>query len=150
MPNRRGGKSDQSRTKDQSFGNRDLERVNSSHKFVETPVGTAFREQAKLFIQQKTTSKRRPIKLATLCTCENCLQKWLNPNIGDLPLANVNNGVLRRLVAQMWAANLSAKTIVNYTGLVKLVVASAKNEEGEPLFPRKWDSEFIDLPRRPV
>jgi integrase len=25
-------------------------------------------------------------------------------------------------------------------------VASAKSEEGEPLFPRKWDSEFIDLP----
>jgi integrase len=25
-------------------------------------------------------------------------------------------------------------------------VASAKSDEGEPLFPRKWDSEFIDLP----
>jgi hypothetical protein len=44
------------------------------------------------------------------------------------------------------AAGLSAKTIINYTGLVKLVVGSAKSEEGEPLFPRKWDSEFIDLP----
>ena len=25
-------------------------------------------------------------------------------------------------------------------------MASAKNEEGEQLFPRRWDSEFIDLP----
>jgi hypothetical protein len=50
------------------------------------------------------------------------------------------------LVGKMDAAGLSAKTIINYTGLVKLVVASAKSEEGEPLFPRKWDSEFIDLP----
>jgi len=46
----------------------------------------------------------------------------------------------------MDAAGLSAKTIINYSGLVKLVVASAKSDEGEPLFPRKWDSEFIDLP----
>jgi integrase len=46
----------------------------------------------------------------------------------------------------MDAAGLSAKTIINYSGLVKLIVASAKSEEGEPLFPRKWDSEFIDLP----
>ncbi len=120
--------------------------VNSGEKFVETTAGVTFREQAKLFMRQKTASKRKPVKPATLCTWENCLDKWLNPNIGDIPLASVNNGVMKRLVTQMSAANLSAKTIVNYTGLVKLVVASAKNGEGEPLFPRKWDSEFIDLP----
>jgi integrase len=40
----------------------------------------------------------------------------------------------------------NAKTIINYSGLVKLVVASAESKEGEPLFPRRWDSEFIDLP----
>jgi len=120
--------------------------VNSPLQFAQTTNGVTFREQAKLFIKQKTTSKRKPVKPATLCTWENCLANWLNPNIGDLPLANVNNGVMKRLVAQMAAAGLSSKTIVNYCGLVKLVVASARNEEGEPLFPRKWDSEFIDLP----
>jgi integrase len=120
--------------------------VYSEEKFAESTIGVTFREQAKLFTKQKTTSKRKPMKPATLSTWENCLAKWLNPNIGDLPFANVNNGVLKRLVAQMSAANLSAKTIINYTGLVKLVIASTKNEEGEPLFPRKWDSEFIDLP----
>ncbi len=74
------------------------------------------------------------------------MDKWLNPNIGDVPLANINNAVLKQLIAKMASANLSPKTIINYTGLVKLVVASAKDEEGELLFPRKWDSEFIDLP----
>src|ERR1035438_6912508 len=49
-------------------------------------------------------------------------------------------------LAKMASANLSPKTIINYTGLVKLVVASARDKEGELLFPRKWDSEFIDLP----
>jgi hypothetical protein len=120
--------------------------VNNPERFTEITVGITFREQAKLFIQQKTTSRRRPIKSATLCTWENCLEKWLNPNIGDLPLASINNGVMKRLIAKMSTANLSAKTIVNYTGLAKLVVASAKNQEGELLFPRRWDSEFIDLP----
>jgi len=74
------------------------------------------------------------------------LDKWLNPNLGDVSLANINNAALKQLVAKMDAAGLSAKTIINYSGLVKLIVASAKSEEGEPLFPRKWDSEFIDLP----
>jgi integrase len=120
--------------------------VNDAKQFIETTIGITFREQADLFIRQKTTSKRKPLKPATLNTWENCLDKWLNPNIGDMPLANVNNAVLKQLVAKMAAAKLSPKTIVNYTGLVKLVVASARDQEGELLFPRKWDSEFIDLP----
>jgi integrase len=53
---------------------------------------------------------------------------------------------MKELVAKMHAKGLSAKSIISYSGLVKLIVASAKSEEGEPLFPRKWDSEFIDLP----
>jgi integrase len=43
-------------------------------------------------------------------------------------------------------ARLSAQSIVTYTNLVKLVVASALDEDGEQLFPRKWSNEFIDLP----
>jgi integrase len=120
--------------------------VNDARKFIEVAVGITFREQAKLFMEQKARSKRKPLKPATLCTWQNCLDKWLKPNLGDVPLANINNAVMKQLVAKMDAAGLSAKTIVNYSGLVKLIVASAKSEEGEPLFPRKWDSEFIDLP----
>jgi integrase len=120
--------------------------VNDSQQFIETTVGVTFREQAKLFMEQKASSKRKPLKPATLRTWKNCLDKWLNPNLGDIPLANINNAAVKQLVAKMDAAGLSAKTIINYSGLVKLIVASAKSEEGEPLFPRKWDSEFIDLP----
>ena len=120
--------------------------VNDAPQFVETTIGVTFKEQSKLFMRQETTSKRKPVKPATLRTWQNCLCKWLNPSIGDIPLASINNAVMKHLVTKMAAAGLSAKTIVNYTGLVKLVVASAKSDEGEPLFPRKWDSEFIDLP----
>jgi hypothetical protein len=120
--------------------------VNDSQQFIEATVGVTFREQAKLFMEQKASSKRKPLKPATLYTWQNCLNKWLNPNLGDVPLANINNAAVKQLVAKMDAAGLSAKTIINYSGLVKLIVASAKSEEGEPLFPRKWDSEFIDLP----
>jgi hypothetical protein len=33
-----------------------------------------------------------------------------------------------------------------YSQVVKSVVASAVNEEGEQLFPRKWNHEFVDMP----
>jgi integrase len=57
-----------------------------------------------------------------------------------------NNATLKALIAKMDDASLSAQSIVTYTNLVKLVVASALDENGEELFPRKWNNEFIDLP----
>jgi hypothetical protein len=34
----------------------------------------------------------------------------------------------------------------NYVPVVKLVVASAVDEQGEEIYPRRWNNEFIDLP----
>jgi hypothetical protein len=41
---------------------------------------------------------------------KGCLNNWINPNIGDLPLSEVNNAVLKTLVAKMSEAALSPKT----------------------------------------
>jgi integrase len=46
----------------------------------------------------------------------------------------------------MSEAGLSPKTIDNYAGLVKMVVASVVDAEGEEIYPRKWNHEFIDMP----
>jgi hypothetical protein len=42
---------------------------------------------------------------------------------------------------------LSPKTITgNYVPVVKMVVASAVDKQGEQIYPRKWNHDFIDLP----
>ena len=46
----------------------------------------------------------------------------------------------------MAAADLSAQTTVTYTKVVKMVLASAVDAEGEQLYPRKWNHDFIGLP----
>jgi len=120
--------------------------VNSPKRFAETTIGTTFKEQARQFMERAMTRKRRPAKPATISSWQNCLDKWLNPELGERPLANVNNAAMKSIVAKMHAAGLSAKSIANYSGLVKLVVASAVDDNGEPLFPRKWNHDFIDMP----
>jgi site-specific recombinase XerC len=92
------------------------------------------------------TRKRNPVKPATATTWQNCVNKWLNPNVEDFPLSSLNNLTVKSLVSRMHEAGLSAKTISNYVGLAKLVVASAIDDNGEQLFPRKWNHDFIDLP----
>lgn len=120
--------------------------VNDAQQFIETNASITFREQAKWFLNHSMTRKRNPVKPATSTTWKNCLDKWLNPNLGDVPLAGVNNAAIKPLVAKMCAAGLSPKTVSNYVGLAKQVVASAIDENGEELFPRKWNHDFIDMP----
>ena len=119
--------------------------VNDLEKFVASE-GKTFREQAALFLKDSATRKRRPAKPATVAHWQYCVNKRLNPNIGDLPLAIVNNSILKALAATMHAANLSAQTMTTYINLVKNIVGSAIDENGEQLFPRKWNNAFIDLP----
>ena len=105
-----------------------------------------FKSQAQKFLENSMRRRRNPAKPATIRNWQSCLARWLNPEIGDQPLADVNNAILKQLVAKMCDAGLSAQTVVTYTGLVKLVVGSALDENGEELFPRKWNHDFIDLP----
>lgn len=121
--------------------------INSKEAFqTNNAPGTTFRAQAEKWIESLPTRRRKPVKPATIFGWRQPLDKWILPNIGDKPLSEVSNGVLRELIEKMAAAGLSPKTIVNYSQVVKLVVASAVDGNGDQLYPRKWNHDFIGLP----
>ena len=115
-------------------------------KVVRSNHGITFREQAEIWLEQMKNRKRKPVAPSTLENWERCLRNWLNPNIGDMPLDSVGNLALRNLGETMVKGGLGASAIRSYTNAVKMVVASAVNEEGDALYPRKWNHDFIDLP----
>lgn len=86
-----------------------------------------------------------PVERTTIDTRRYALDKWIYPALGDTHLADLNNRVLEELVEQM-TAKLAAATIRDYSNIVKDVVASAIDDEGEQRFPRKWNEEYIDAP----
>jgi integrase len=83
---------------------------------------------------------------ATAAGYRSYLKKWLNPLVGDVPLASVDNRIAKDLVAKLSEAQLAPKTIVEIFGVLKEVVASAINGEGKQKFPRQWNHEYMDLP----
>jgi integrase len=107
---------------------------------------TTFKEQAESWLGRMKTRKRKLPANSTIENWESCLKNWIIPNIGEIPVSEVNNAVLKRLVATMSEGGLSAKTIDNYAQVVKMVVASKVDEEGEQLYPRKWNHDFVDMP----
>jgi integrase len=121
--------------------------INATSAFGQVPVpGTTFRQQAERWIDSVSIRKRRPVKPATVYGWQHCLDKWILPNLGNKLLSEMRNGALRQFVAILSAAGLAPKTVVNVVTVVKLVVASALDEEGEQIHPRVWNHEFIQLP----
>ena len=125
----------------------DAEGVNSAATLISTTTpGMTFREQAKCWIASLATRRRRPVKPATIFGWQHALDKWILPTIGDLPVAEVSNGALKLLIETMAAGGLSAKTIVNYAQVPKMVVGSVVTADGDQVYPRKWNHDFVGLP----
>jgi integrase len=106
--------------------------------------GVTFREQAKIYLQEAVSRNRNPLR--STVSIEGALTKWCYPLIGNLPLNMVDNLSLKPLVRKMVAAGLSPRSVEKYTLYCKQVVASLKTPDGEPLYPRVWNAEVLDLP----
>jgi len=115
-------------------------RIVNANSFVK------FKDQVEKWFRQMQERKRKPVARSTLSLWRGCIDNWLAPQIGEMPLEKVNNAALKQVVAAMMKGGLSPKTIDTYTQVVKSVVASAVNEEGEQLYPRTWNNDFVDMP----
>jgi len=119
--------------------------ANSEARFNRVVLGeTTFRDQAKTYLRWVQTRDREPIKDTS--SIEAALNKWILPEIGDLPLGNVHNITVKPVVDKM-KGSLSARTVNKYVEYVGQVVASLKDgRTGEVIHARKWDSSVMDLP----
>jgi integrase len=115
------------------------------HDVQAVNLGTTFRQQSEWWLKHVQERKRKPVKLHTISSWKSHL-KWINPRVGEMPLSDVKNQAVKDLVSEMSKADFSPKTIWNYVQVVKMVVASAIGDDGEEIYPRKWNHEFIDLP----
>jgi integrase len=101
-----------------------------------------FKEQSEIWLQNCQT-RRNPLKPATLGHWRSHLGVHILPVIGNLLLPEVSNKTVRDFVAGLKLAPTSIKNIVR---VIKMVRASALDEEGNELYPIKWNHDFIDMP----
>jgi integrase len=106
-----------------------------------------FEQAARDWLKWATTRNRKPIRPTSVPSIKSAFSKWIYPHIGSLTLDKVHNGSVKGLVRSMKDANLSAQTQTTYVNLIKNVVSSVIDEEsGEPIYPRKWRADILDLP----
>src|SRR5215472_14156426 len=118
--------------------------INSAQTFVETTSTITFRDQGEIWLKALANRKRNPLEQTTIDTRSYALDKWIYPFFEGKLLADVNNLAVRDFVEHI--SRLAPATIRDYSNIVKAVVASAVHQNGERLFPRTWNEEFIDAP----
>ena len=122
--------------------------VNDRHAQEQSIMSLTFGQQADKFLTASIDPARRggPVARATHDFWRGAIDTWLNPHLGDLQLADVGNAQAKKLIDAMRTAKRSDKTIVEYVCIMKSIVASAVDSEGEQLFPRQWNHDFMRLP----
>jgi hypothetical protein len=120
--------------------------INSAQTFIETTSFITFRQQGEIFLKSLSARKRNPLEQTTINARRYYLDKWIYPFLGDRLLADITNRAMKDFVEHMATNKLSSATIRDYSNIAKAVVASAIDDNGEELFPRKWNEEYIDAP----
>lgn len=106
-----------------------------------------FGSQSSVWLSNLETRRRKPVAPATLRAFGAYVRRLL-PIIGlGTELATFDNGAMKCLVTSLVAEKLSSKTVVEMVGTVKQIVGSATDDNGNQLFPRTWNSKFIDVPQ---
>jgi integrase len=111
-----------------------------------TITSTTFRIAAREWLRDCQSRKQRPVKPSVLHNWDCILRNHLNPLVGELPLSDVGNRTLRSVVEDLSAKKLSPATIRNVTLVLKLVVSSVVDQDGNVVHVRKWNRRFVDAP----
>lgn len=106
-----------------------------------------FKQQAETFMSEIASRKSDPVRSNTLHVYRSLLDARILPILGGEDMNNVNNRTVKALVQSLAEAGLSPATVTLAVSLVKQIVKSAVDENGDQLYPRTWNTRFIDAPR---
>ena len=104
------------------------------------------KDQWIIFLEQITNRKRSPAKGATRSAYMSYFQNHIKPELGNLEVGKIENGVMKKFVAKLAEKNLSAASISAIVNCLKGIVASDMDENGNRRHNPSWNTDFIDAP----
>ena len=118
----------------------------NTEEYLERAIGRrlSFGDQAEEWLHKLRTRNREPIPDTSVPSIRSVLDCWLLPHLGEMPLSEVGNKALHGLVSKM-TGHLSP-TMNTYVNMAKEIVESVLDEDGEPVYARKWNNDVIDVP----
>jgi len=98
---------------------------------------------AETWLERMKNRKRRPVKPASLAAWGSYIRTWIVPLVGEVEAENFENGTLKEFAEKIAAAGKSPKTVLEIVGTLKQIIASAEDVNGNRLYPRNWNDDFV-------
>lgn len=117
-------------------------KINSVQTFLAATAPT-LREASALWLIEK----EGVVAKSTISRWKTALDSWLLPNVGNLPLGQIGNPALKKVVAIMKAEKLLASTIRSYIQPLMMIVDEFCDGEGNQVFNVKWNFKFCGVPK---
>lgn len=101
------------------------------------------RDLAATWLDRLKNRKRKPIKPASLAAFSSYVLNHVNPLIGDLEVETFQSKQMREFAEALLAKQLAPKTIHELISVLQQIIKSAQDENGNTLYFRSWNREFI-------
>lgn len=108
---------------------------------------TTIQQQSVMYIKGIAERRRDPVSLSTKKTYDSFLKTWILPRLGEVKLAEFDNRVMREFVEELVKKGLSASSIAGITNCVKDVIKSCQDQNGNVIYLKTWNADFIDAPQ---
>jgi integrase len=91
-------------------------------------------------------ARRKPVAPATLYVWQSVLNSRILPVLGSTEIATFENGAMKQFIDRLCADGLSPRSVRDIVLVVKNVIASAIDANGNFLYPRVWNHRFLNAP----
>ncbi|MCU1240592.1 MAG: hypothetical protein JWO71_1318 [Candidatus Acidoferrum typicum] len=106
-----------------------------------------FHSQYFIWIDELKNRAYDPIAPSTLANFISCAKTILSVIGPSTPLEGFKNQAMAQFVRDAKKFNWAPATLAQHILIIKLIIASATDEEGEQLFPRVWNRRIVNAPR---
>ena len=104
-----------------------------------------FGSQSSAWLSGLRIRKRKPVSPATMRSYESRVRQILSIVGPDTLLETFGNASLKSFVTEA-SVKSSDKRVVDLVGVIQQIFKSATNENGDEIFPRKFNLRFADVP----
>jgi integrase len=101
------------------------------------------RELSECWLERLKNRKRKPVKPASLAIFSSYVSNHVNPLIGGLEVQAFQSKQMKEFAEALVAKNLAPKTVHEIVNTVQQIIKSAQDENGDPLYVRNWNRDFI-------
>jgi integrase len=98
------------------------------------------------FMEEGISRSRQPFSASTQKAYKGLWRKWINPRLRTRKISAFTPLEMKKFIKELRTNKLADKTVTLVVTLVRSIIRSVRDDQGNRVFATQYDADFIDLP----